>query len=130
MDWLLIITTSLLCLIGLGLIYSVLYPHKNVDSDQMSYVYLNRQLMWICFGMIALMLGLFIPFRYYETLAYVFYAVCIILLLLVFVIGSNNYPNRWISLGAMKIQPSELTKIALLFICARVLAGRGSIMRP
>lgn len=125
-DALLVVTTSLLIVIGLSLIYSVFHPHDNGYSQEVNYMYFNRQLMWVCFGMVALAIGFATPFRYFEALAFVIYAVCVILLVVVLFMDGSQATQRWISIGPMRIQPSEFTKIALLFVWGRVLSGHFS----
>ena len=114
-DPLILITTLLLCIIGLCLIYSVFHPHANGYTDDVDYLFFSRQLTWICFGIVAMFLGFAIPFRYYETLAHVFYAICLVLLVLVLFVKGGGPTQRWIPIGPMRLQPSEFTKIALLF---------------
>ena len=126
-DSLILITAILLILIGLSLIYSVLQPSASEAIEEGSLMYFNRQLVWVIFGLAAMIIGFAIPFRYFEALAYVFYAVCIFLLVLVLFMDGGGAIQRWISIGPLRLQPSEFTKIALLFVSARVLAGhRGS----
>ena len=125
-DTLLVITASLLMVIGLSLIYSVFHPHDNGYSQQANYLFFNRQLMWVCFGIVALLIGFSTPIRYFEALAFVMYVVCIILLVVVLLVDKGQATQRWISLGPMRIQPSEFTKIALLFVWGRVLSGHFS----
>ncbi|UCG53075.1 MAG: rod shape-determining protein RodA [Candidatus Latescibacterota bacterium] len=127
-DWLIMITTSVLCIVGLGLIYSVFHPHQNGYSEPVSNIYFIRQLIWTGVGMAALLVGFLIPFRIYEALAYVFYGLCTVLLIAVLFMKGGTHAQRWIPLGPIKLQPSEFMKIALLFVWARVLSGqrRGS----
>ena len=72
-DTLLLIATGLLCAIGLSLIYSVFHPGQTGSVEGESSTYFSRQLLWMGFGVIALLIGYAIPFRYFETLAYVSY---------------------------------------------------------
>ncbi len=124
-DWMILFAVVLLCVIGLSLIYSVFHPYEDGYDNQESYFYFKKQLIWILFGVMALFLGFSIPFRYFETLAYVYYAVCIVLLIAVLLIDGGNRAQRWLSFGPVGIQPSEFTKIALLFVWARILSGYG-----
>jgi rod shape determining protein RodA len=121
-DWLLLLTMALLCTVGLLLIYSVFHPHENALDTQNTLYYFKKQLLWIVLGLVALMLGFMIPFRYFETLAFVYYAICLVLLIVVLIFGGGR-TARWIQLGPVGIQPSEFMKIALLFVWARILAG-------
>jgi len=122
-DGLLLITSSLLVVLGLSLIYSVFHPHENGFSNEMNYVFFNRQLVWVCFGVVAMLAGFAIPFKYFEALAYVVYVLCLILLVVVLFIKGTQSTQRWINIGPMRLQPSEFMKIALLFVWGRVLSG-------
>jgi rod shape determining protein RodA len=122
-DSLLLITSSLLMVIGLALIYSVFHPHGAGDVQAEGFEYFNRQLLWVCFGVAAGLVGYVTPIRYFEALAHMFYAVGVILLVAVFFSPGAQGAQRWISIGPMKLQPSEFMKIALLFVWARVLSG-------
>ncbi len=117
------LTVALLCILGLALIYSVFYPHEDDTVNHTNLLYLKKQLLWILIGCIAMFIGFTIPFRYFETLAYMYYIICVVLLVGVLFITRTGQAHRWISLGPISIQPSEFTKIALLFLWARILSG-------
>ena len=120
-DPLILLTSSLLALIGLALIYSV--GVQAGITDDISKSYFNRQALWLGLGGIALLLGYAIPFRIYEALAYVGYVVCFLLLIVVMFVGGGQSAQRWLELGPIRLQPSEFSKIALLFLAARILSG-------
>ncbi len=64
--------------------------------------------------------GWLIPIRHINNYAYVFYG--IILLLLVIVLFNGHVAGgsqRWLGVGAVKIQPSEFAKIACAMVVAR-----------
>lgn len=125
-DSLVLISSSLLVFIGLALIYSVFFPHGSGYEPETALQYFNRQLIWVCFGVFAALMGLVIPIRYFEALAYVFYATGLILLAIVLVANPTQDAQRWIAVGPMNLQPSEFMKIALLFVWGRVLSGHFS----
>jgi rod shape determining protein RodA len=122
-DWVLFIITLILCLVGLAMIYSVFQPASDEYGGSANMMYFNRQLMWLVVGMAAMFLGFVVPFRFYESLAYVAYALCVLLLIVVLFMPNGRETQRWLVLGPVRMQPSEFTKIALLFVWARVLAG-------
>ena len=125
-DSLLLIAASLLIVIGLSLIYSVIHPHQNGYEQDRGFLYFNRQLLWVCFGIVAMLIGFATPFRYFEALAFVAYAICLILLGIVLLTNGSQGAQRWITIGPMRLQPSEFMKIALLFVWGRVLSGHFS----
>ena len=69
----------------------------------------------------ALMLALvFVDIKRFLHYAYYFYAFTLILLIVVEVAGYTGMgATRWINLGFMKLQPSELMKIALVLALAK-----------
>lgn len=124
-DWVLLLMTVLLCVIGFLLIYSVSHtPSSNELGTHTGSSYFQKQLLWFCFGIISLLVGFLVPFRYYEALAWVLYVLGIMLLIVVMFVNSGAQTQRWLVLGPIQIQPSEFAKIALLFVWARVLSGQ------
>jgi rod shape determining protein RodA len=123
-DWLILICAAILMIVGLGLIYSVFHPHPTGGVESPKNVYFMRQLLWVAAGLAAMLVGFTVPFRYFESLAYVSYAVCTVLLLLVLFVGSGGPAQRWISIGPLAVQPSEFMKIAIVMAWARVLSAQ------
>ena len=60
-----------------------------------------------------------IPIWFWRNLSFIGYAVALVLLVLVEFIGTTGMgAQRWIDLGFMRLQPSELTKIGLVMMLA------------
>ena len=58
--------------------------------------------------------------RFFMRYAYIFYAITLLLLVVVQIFGHTGMgAQRWINLGIIKIQPSELMKISLVLALAR-----------
>jgi len=124
-DWLILISCLLLVMFGLITLYSIGYASKLQESEgQAGYYFFNRQLLWVTLGLVLMLLAASIPFRYYESVAYLFYIGGIILLVLVLFIARGYATRRWIVIGSFHLQPSELMKIALIFALARFLAEK------
>jgi len=76
-----------------------------------------RQLSWVGVGLAALLVVISVDYRSLVRLAPLFYAVGVGLLLAVFVLGRTvSGARRWIHLGPVTVQPSELFK--LVFVLA------------
>ena len=61
-----------------------------------------------------------LKFKYFSKLSVVSVVVSIVLLIVVYFIGNEiNGAKRWISLGGLSFQPSDLAKIAILIFMAR-----------
>ncbi|MEX2208577.1 MAG: rod shape-determining protein RodA [Myxococcota bacterium] len=86
-----------------------------------------RQLVWLGIG-IALMFAMLIPdYRTLERFALPFYGVIVALLVTVLIGGRIvNGSQRWLVLGPLNLQPSELAKLAMILLFARLLARRSA----
>lgn len=114
-DWTLLLLTLILVGVGVLTVYSATYE----KGQELSPVLL-RQFSWVALGLVGMFAAFAIDYRRLEGLAYLLYGLSIILLLLVPILGSSGGgAQRWIDLGLFSIQPSELSKVALLIVLAR-----------
>ena len=114
--WLFVV---LVCLAG-GIGGVMLYSAANGDLNPWATRHLVR------FGVgLGLMIAVAVTdIRLWFRYAYVFYFVCLALLGAVEIAGSVGMgAQRWINLGFMNLQPSELMKIALVVALARYFHG-------
>ncbi len=75
-------------------------------------------------ALMALFICGFVPLRYWLALAYPAYFFVLFLLVLVPFIGEVSMgAQRWIALGPVRVQPSELMKVALILALARYYHG-------
>ncbi|MBQ9235878.1 MAG: rod shape-determining protein RodA [Alphaproteobacteria bacterium] len=80
----------------------------------------SKQLMRFCLGFAVMFALAFVDLRWFLRYAYWFYLVVLLLLVAVEIGGHIGMgAQRWINLGFMKLQPSELMKIALVLALAR-----------
>lgn len=79
-----------------------------------------KQCVWITVSLgLALLLSI-IDYRIYESAAYPLYILNTVLLVAVLIVGRTIFGSRrWLDLGAFNFQPSELTKLAIVFVLAR-----------
>ena len=79
-----------------------------------------RQLLWLGFALCAAWVAAAIHYRAYESLAYPLYLLSLVLLAAVLVVGTSAMgAKRWLDLGPLRFQPSEIAKIATVFVLAR-----------
>ncbi|AJZ89363.1 cell wall shape-determining protein [Klebsiella michiganensis] len=108
---------SLLLLIVLLLAYSafVMWSASGQDAGMM-----ERKVVQITMGLIVMIVMAQIPPRFYERSAPWLFALCVILLLLVDSLGQiSKGAQRWLDLGIIRFQPSEIAKIAVPLMVAR-----------
>jgi rod shape determining protein RodA len=89
------------------------------------YYFLKKQLIWIFIGFIAMVVIASLNYSFLIKASNLIYAVNIVLLILVLVLGSDaKGAQRWISIGGFDFQPSEFAKIAIIITFANVLTKR------
>lgn len=116
-DWALFLTASLLAVAGVINLYSATSVARAALSDM--YV---QQVYWLVLGGILGAVVAIIDYRHYERLGYLLYAVGIVFLLLVFILGKDiRGSSRWIAIGSFGFQPSEFTKLFLIIALAKYL---------
>jgi rod shape determining protein RodA len=78
-----------------------------------------KQIYWLAVGLGVLCVTLFYDYRHLEKLSYPLYVISILLLLAVMFGGKVVYGSRrWLALGPISFQPSELVKIAIILVLA------------
>jgi len=120
-DWVVLICAGILAVIGLSIVYSV--SHTPDSSAFAAGSYFPRQLLWVGLGAIVMLTALLVPFRFFESLAPIVYGTCLILLAVVLILPAKGQTQRWLDLGPMALQPSELTKVAVILVWARLLSS-------
>lgn len=94
------------------------------------FFFLKRQILWSVVGILAFLLAANIPLRVWQEKTRALYVVTIMALLLVFFVGPEIAgARRWIRLGGFSFQPSELAKIAMVFMVADYMDRRQSRLR-
>ena len=107
-----IIVVCVLASIGVALLYSAAYGSWSP--------YAERHLVRFAMGLGLALFIAFLPLRLIFKTSYLVYFAAIILLVLVQVAGvTAGGATRWLDIGFMRIQPSELAKIAIVLAAAR-----------
>ncbi len=117
-DWSLVFLTLAIIAGGLATIYSA--TEARVHTGFTSNPLVIRQAFYAGVGFVAMIMVVLVDYRRLERYAYVVYAGALVLLLAVPLVGSvGNGARRWIDLGPVSIQPSEMVKVALVIALAR-----------
>lgn len=90
---------------------------------------LQRQLVWIGLSIPAMIAATRIPYRALRRWSYPLFAVSLLLLVTVYFLPPRNGARRWIPLGIMYFQPSELAKLAYIMAVAHYLMYRSNYRR-
>lgn len=119
LDWALVWVTAALLIWGLVMVYSasVAMPDNPKFSRYAHTFFLTRHVLSLCIASLAAFLAFQIPMATWEKYApwlFIFSLVLLMLVLVPFIGKGVNGARRWIPLGVMNFQPSELAKFAVL----------------
>jgi len=121
-----ILAATVIALLALG-ITMLLSTSVFVDANAKDiYFDIRRQITWLGVGIVACILVAMIDYRFWQRTAWMWLGISCVLLTLCFVPMIGEYRNgahRWINarsigLGFLRLQPSELAKLAILFVLA------------
>ena len=114
----------LLTLLGVGLVmlYSASSAQSQYDTGYtVSTRYLQKQGICAVIGLIAMAVISRIPADFWFRTAWPLYGISIFLLLSVLVFGQSiNGARRWINIGGLQFQPSEIAKFTMILLFARL----------
>lgn len=86
----------------------------------------SRQFIRFCVGMVGMVVVALIDIKWWYRLTWPIYALGLALLVFVEIKGHVGMgAQRWINLGFMQLQPSELMKVAVIMALARHFHGAG-----
>lgn len=124
-NWGLVLLIAIIACIGLAMQYSV----AGGSWDPWAW----KQSIRFVVGFVMMILVAMVDVRVWMNIAYPFYAVSLLLLIGVEVMGMAHLgAQRWISFGPLELQPSEPMKIAIILALAKFLHGQSveDIARP
>ncbi len=109
-----------LLVIGIIMMFSASYAKALSESGGVSGTsYAVKQIMMAGVGIVALFFFSFFDYRNfaYPIIAIGMYVVCLILLIAVLLVGvTENGATRWIVIGPINFQPSEVMKFAIIVL--------------
>lgn len=120
-DWPLVATIVVIAALGLLNLYSAVNGTRHAGK-------FDQQLRWMFVGAIAFAAFTAIDYRSLLRVAWIGFGVALVALIIVDVAGSNaKGSERWISIGTLGGQPSELAKLAVIMVLARLVSdGAGA----
>ncbi len=120
-DWQLAAAAAALVTIGIAGIWSATGDVTSGSAHGPAFA----QMIWLPIALAGAATAIWLPLRFWYGTAYAFYAVCIGALFLTVLYGSRGMgAERWLVLGPLRIQASEIGKIGLILALSRYLSGR------
>jgi cell division protein FtsW len=123
--YLLLGASALLLTIGLIMVLSAssVYSFEHHDGD--SYAVVKRQLLWVLIGIPCAWVASRLPYRAIRQVSWLGIIVAVVMLALTVKLGTTvNGNTNWLALGPIKIQPSEIAKLAIVLWAAHVYAQK------
>ena len=110
MDWLLLFLVSIICIIGVGALYSA--GDGSLKPWAINHIYK------IIFGFLIVFILSQFKIKFIMNFSVILYVFCILSLVYVIYFGVGDV-KRWIDLKYLFFQPSELTKISIILFLAK-----------
>jgi len=115
-DWVLLLTILLLAGLGIANLFSATSSWHTSATP----IYL-KQLLWLSGGVLIALVICVLDYRHLEHYAVHIYAISIGMLIYVLLLGKTSMgATRWINLGFINLQPSEVIKIAIILVLAKI----------
>ncbi|NVJ70981.1 MAG: rod shape-determining protein RodA [Alphaproteobacteria bacterium] len=117
LNWTIVLINCMIAGVGFAMLYSVAGGHWDPWASRQSMRFIGALILMLTIAIIDI--------RYWMAFAYPAWAIGIALLLAVEVVGATGMGGqRWLDIGFMRLQPSEVMKIAVVMALARYFHGR------
>ena len=114
----LLVSILILSLYGTIMVFSAGYAYAYARYGDAAY-FMKKQIVWLFLGFIIMFIASRVNSEISRKFTPYFYALTLLLLILVLIVGFvGNGAKRWISIGPITIQPSEIAKISMTMMLA------------
>lgn len=124
------VTVGVLALVGLVMVFSA-SSVASLSVYGSAWVVFGRQLAWMALAVAAFAVASRFDYHRWQRWSVPLLVISLVLLALVLVPGVGIYVSgsrRWLGVGALRFQPSEIAKIALLVFVADLVTRRSGEM--
>ena len=118
----LLVPVALLVVVGLGGILSA-SSVVGLEESGDGLVFFKRQLVWLGIGVVGMLAAAVTPLRWWRRIALPAFVANLVVLAAVLFVGTKAYGStRWIIVGPVSIQPSEVAKLTTVLFLAALMA--------
>jgi cell division protein FtsW len=119
-----LIPVVLLIVVGLGALLSASSVVGLRETGDGLY-YFKRQVLWLVGGVAAMVIAALMPLRWWRKLSFLLFFGTIVLLVGVMFLGVRaNGATRWLLVGPVSVQPSEIAKLTSVLFLATLVSRR------
>ncbi|MCA8984031.1 MAG: rod shape-determining protein RodA [Planctomycetaceae bacterium] len=86
----------------------------------------QRQMVWVLLSLPVCVLAVLIPYRFWKTRGFLLFLISLILLAIPYFMPARGGSHRWIPLGPINFQPSEVVKLTFMMALAQYLMFRSN----
>jgi len=97
---------------------SYVYAGSKKEFGYDNLYFFKRHVVFVIMGFLAMMIVTKIPYEAIRKFTPIIFLVSLLLLGIVLLMPASNGARRWIFLGPLSIQPSEIMKFAVIILCA------------
>ena len=123
----------ILLAIGTVMVFTASYSFAQTRYGD-SYYFSKKQIEFVIGGLVVMALVIhFTPYlleKFIKKLIWLFYLLALAINVLVIFIGTTRGgAQRWIEIGGILFQPSEILKLATILVCAKIISNNGDKMK-
>ncbi|MBI4299560.1 MAG: rod shape-determining protein RodA [Chloroflexi bacterium] len=128
-DFMLFLSSLLLAGIGIALVYSA--SHSSILPDTpVRDLPATRQFGFVLVGLLFMALVMTFDYRTFGQIAPRLYVLALAILVAVLFLGTSIYgARRWIDIGPITVEPSEVAKVLMIIVLAKFFSDRKEQMR-
>ncbi len=122
-DKILMADVLFLSVLGVVMVYSA-SAYMAMDLYQDEYFFLKREILFALLGLCAMFLAANVNYIHLRHFVFPFLGLCLVLMILVLIPGLGvkvGGAQRWLQVGGIQFQPSEMTKLGLILYMAHSL---------
>lgn len=126
-DFLLLLTISILIVIGLAVLYSASTVESYQKFGNTSYYFIRQLISGGLVGIVLMLICMRVDYHFWQKASVVLVPISLILLVLVKIphLGfSSGGATRWLHIGPVLFQPSELAKLTVIIFLSSWLSRR------
>lgn len=120
MDTTFLVIVLVLVSLGLIMMFSASYANAFYLKNN-SLFYISRQLPFALMGVTIMIMASHVDYRIFKPLSLPLYGVTLVLLVVVLFMPPLNNARRWIFIGPLNFQPSEIAKFAVVILFASLI---------
>lgn len=112
----------IILIIGLATLYSASHVYAFNYEDGDSYFFIRKQLMFVGLGLVGMLVVSMVDYHQLHRFAVPIWLLSLVLLAVAYFMPSQTGIKRWIYIGGISFQPSELAKFALVLLFAHLIS--------